>query len=164
MRSQWRLKQEREHRGREEQRGRRGKMRDPPPLIPTFRKSNGYSSPLDLFLFQLPPSTYSMTTTKFTTFWPASTHWTRHSYLTNSPVSPLSLLNPMTSLSPPFLPLFFTPPSQLHSSASLSSPSDLSSLSRSLKQLTSPSILKAKATIWNWWRSKKSCSNISPSL
>ena len=40
----------------------------PPPLIPTFRKSNGYSSPLDLFLFQLPPSTYSMTTPKFTTF------------------------------------------------------------------------------------------------
>ena len=41
---------------------------------------------------------------------------------------------------------------------------DLSSLSRSLKQLTSPSILKAKATIWNWWRSKKSSPNISPSL
>ena len=34
----------------------------PPPLLPTFRKSNGYNSPLDFFLFQLPPSTYSMTT------------------------------------------------------------------------------------------------------
>ena len=42
----------------------------PPPLMPTFRKSNGYNSPLDFFLFQLPPSTYSMTTPKFTTFWP----------------------------------------------------------------------------------------------
>ena len=71
----------------------------------------------------------------------------------------------MTPLSPPFpTSVFYSPPSQLHSSASLSSPSDLSSLSRSLKQLTSPSILKAKATIWNWWRSKKSSPHISPSL
>ena len=83
----------------------------------------------------------------------------------NSPVSPLSLPQPDdTPVSTIPTSVFYSPPSQLHSSVSFSSPSDLSSLSRSLKQLTSPSILKAKATIWNWWRSKKSSHNTSPSL
>ena len=137
----------------------------PPPLIPTFRKSNGYSSPLDLFLFQLPPSTYSMTTPKFITFWPEYQPTGHGIHICKFPrVSTASPQPDDTPVSTIPTSVFYSPPSQLHSSASLSSPSDLSSLSRSLKQLTSPSILKAKATIWNWWRSKKSSPNISPSL
>ena len=137
----------------------------PPPLIPTFRKSNGYSSPLDLFLFQRPPSTYSMTTPKFTTFWPEYQPTGHGIHICKFPrVSTVSPQPDDTPVSTIPTSVFYSPPSQLHSSASLSSPSDLSSLSRSLKQLTSPSILKAKATIWNWWRSKKSSPNISPSF
>ena len=125
----------------------------PPPLMPTFRKSNGYNSPLDFFLFQLPPSTYSMTTPKFTTFWPEYQPTGHGIHICKFPrmttVSPQPDDTPVSTIP---TSVFYSPPSQLHSSASLSSPSDLSSLSRSLKQLTSPSLLKAKATIWNWWR------------
>ena len=135
----------------------------PPPLMPTFRKSNGYNSPLDFFLFQLPPSTYSMTTPKFTTFWPEYQPTGHGIHICKFPrVSTVSPQLDDTPVSTIPTSVFYSPPSQLHSSVSLSSPSDLSSLSRSLKQLPSPSLLKAKATIWNWWRSKKSSSTLSP--
>ena len=83
----------------------------PPPLMPTFRKSNGYNSPLDFFLFQLPPSTYSMTTPKFTLPCSLNTNLLDMAFISaNSLGSPLSLLNPMIPLFLPFPPRSFTPP------------------------------------------------------
>ena len=135
----------------------------PPPLMPTFRKSNGYTSPLDFFLFQLPPSIYSMTTPKFTTFWPEYQPTGHGMHICKFPrVTSVTSQADDTPVSTIPTSVFYSPPSQLHSSISLSSSSDLASLSRSLKQLTSPSILKAKATIWNWWRSKKHSPHLSP--
>ena len=135
----------------------------PPPLMPTFRKSNGYTSPLDFFLFQLPPSTYSMTTPKFTTFWPEYQPTGHGIHICKFPrVTSVTSQSDDTPVSTIPTSVFYSPPSQLHSSISLSSSSDLASLSRSLKQLTSPSILKAKATIWHWWRSKKHSPHLSP--
>ena len=135
----------------------------PPPLMPTFRKSNGYTSPLDFFLFQLPPSTFSMTTPKFTTFWPEYQPTGHGIHICKFPrVTSVTSQSDDTPVSTIPTSVFYSPPSQLHSSISLSSSSDLASLSRSLKQLTSSSILKAKATIWHWWRSKKHSPHLSP--
>ena len=93
----------------------------PPPLMPTFRKANGYNSPLDFFLFQLPPSTYSMTTPKFTTFWP---EYQPLSCMTDSTLflsisspnyvanirffTPKLTVHPASPNSPPLLPLLGT--------------------------------------------------------
>ena len=87
-------------------------------------------SPLDLFLFQLPPSTYSMTTPKFTTFWPEYQPTGHGIHICKFPrVSTVSPQPDDTPVSTIPTSVFYSPPSQLHSSASLSSPSDLSSLS-----------------------------------
>ena len=127
----------------------------PPPLCPTFRKSCGYSSSLDFFLLQLPSSFTIGSPPKYTTFWPEYQPTGHGIHICKFPRTPPVAAQPDDTLAKTIpTSAFYSPPSQSLSS-SPSQPSHISSLSRSLRQLVSPSLLRVKAVFWHWWRTQK---------
>ena len=116
----------------------------PPPLCPTFRKSCGYSSSLDFFLLQLPSSFTIGSPPKYTTFWPEYQPTGHGIHICKFPRTPSVAAQPDDTLAKTIpTSAFYSPPSQSLSS-SPSQPSHISSLSRSLRQLVSPSLLRGQ--------------------
>ena len=130
-----------------------------PPLHPTFRKSCGYSSPLDFFLLQLLPSFTTTSPPKYVTFWPEYQPTGHGIHICKFPRTPPVASQPDDTLAATIpTSAFYSPPSQSLTS-SPSPPTNIASLSRSLRQLGSPSLLRVKATFWHWWRTQKGCFN-----
>ena len=95
-----------------------------PPLFPTFRKPNGYSSPLDFFLIQLPSSSSMWSPPKFTTFWPEYQPTGHGIHMCKFPrICPVTSQPDDTPATTIPTSAFYSPPSYTHSHLSSSPPS-----------------------------------------
>ena len=125
-----------------------------PPLSPTFRKHDGYTSCLDFFLIQSCATLFPLSSTALT-FWP-SYQPVGHGIHLCKPSKPTRISPCPDDLPASAIPssVFYLPPSAQDTSPSLA-PRDLLPLTRSLLRLQSPALLDIKAHFWTWWRHRK---------
>ena len=126
----------------------------PPSFSPTFRKHDGYTSCLDLFLVQSCSSLSPPSASSFT-FWPSYQPVGHGIHICKfnrpAPINPCPDDLPAAAIPSS---AFYLPPSARVASPSLV-PHDLLPLTRALLRLQSTTLLELKANFWAWWHQQK---------